>query len=79
MEDLKLALQSQRKSVLDKEIRQLNIKFEAERAYLEGQIRKLSEAADQRQNQLTQAKYEAEALRIENQVNMDASRKLKES
>lgn len=39
----------------------------------------MEEAADQRDDELTKAKYETQALRIENEVNLDANRKLKES
>lgn len=79
MEDLKLAMECQRKSVLDREIHELSLKFENERAYLTGQIKKMHQAHDERENELTQAKYEAESLRIEIEANMDAGRKLKES
>lgn len=41
MEDLKLAMECQRKSVLDREIHELSLKFENERAYLTGQIKKM--------------------------------------
>jgi chromosome segregation ATPase len=57
LEDLKLAMESQRKSMLNREMNELNVKFENERNHMQGQIRKMQEAADTRDEELTQIKF----------------------
>jgi predicted nucleic acid-binding Zn-ribbon protein len=41
LDDLRLMMESQRKSMLDREMRELTIKFQADRGNLENEIRKL--------------------------------------
>lgn len=48
MEDLRLMMESQRKSMLDREIKELTLKFGSERQNLEKEIRKAREALESR-------------------------------
>ena len=52
LEDLRQMMESQRKSVVDREIRELTIKFQTERGGLENEIRKLREALDYKNREL---------------------------
>ena len=53
LQDLKLSLENQRQSMIDREIKELSIKFNSERNHLENQIRKLEELNDQKEKELT--------------------------
>ena len=46
MEDMKTMMENQRKSVIDREIKELTLKFGSERQGLEKEIRKLRELND---------------------------------
>ncbi|CAL8237004.1 unnamed protein product [Arctogadus glacialis] len=48
VEDIRLMMESQRRSMLDRELTELNFKFRAERGELEAQVRSLREALEQR-------------------------------
>jgi hypothetical protein len=52
LDDLRLSMESQRKSVLDREIRELTIKFQGERGILEAEIRKLRDLLESRSKEL---------------------------
>lgn len=48
LEDLRLQMESNRKSMLDREIRELTLKFQSERGMLESEIRKQRENINNR-------------------------------
>lgn len=56
LDDLRLMMESQRKSMLDREMRELTLKFQAERGTLENEIRKLREALEYKQRDLDETK-----------------------
>ena len=48
LEDLRAMMESQRKSMVDREIREMTIRFQNERSSLQNQIRKCRELLDNR-------------------------------
>ncbi len=50
LEELRNMMESQRKSMIDREIREMAIRFQNERAGLESEIRKLREMVSNREN-----------------------------
>lgn len=42
-------MENQRKSTIDREIKELNIKFDAERSHLQNQVRKIEGVLDSRE------------------------------
>ena len=79
LQDLRLAMESQRKSMIDREIREISLKFTSERNHLEGLVRKLQDLNEQKTSEITNLNYQIQALRLENQANREANGRLKET
>lgn len=56
LDDLRLMMESQRKSMLDREMRELTLRFQTERGNLENEIRKLRESLEYKNRELDDAK-----------------------
>jgi transketolase len=55
MEDMRLMMESQRKSMMDREIKELTLRFNTDRQNLEKEIRKLREALEGKDAELQRA------------------------
>jgi hypothetical protein len=67
MEDMRLMMESQRKSMMDREIKELTLKFSTDRQNLEKEIRKLREALDAKDAELQRCQNKIAQLEILNQ------------
>ena len=61
-----MMMESQRKSMIDREIRELEIKFESERRMLENEIRKVREALENKNSECNRFKSDLSRLEIQN-------------
>ena len=59
-----MMMESQRKSMLDREMRELTIKFQAERGNLENEIRKLRESLEYKLREIDEHKQRSQKLEI---------------
>jgi uncharacterized protein YukE len=71
LDDLRAMMESQRKSMIDREIREMSIRFQNERASLESEIRKLREMLNNRDADIENykqrcQKYEIELMELRN-------------
>ena len=66
LEELRNMMESQRKSMIDREIREMAIRFQNERAGLESEIRKLREILNNRENEIQNYKERCQRLEITN-------------
>ena len=57
-------MESQRQSILDREIKELSLKFNTEKVYLETQIRKLQEMNENKEKEITELHYQIQGLKI---------------
>jgi|JI6StandDraft_1071083.scaffolds.fasta_scaffold104559_2 predicted nucleic acid-binding Zn-ribbon protein len=64
LDDLRMMMESQRKSMLDREMRELTIKFQAERGNLENEIRKLRESLEYKLREIDEHKQRSQKLEI---------------
>ena len=64
LDDLRMMMESQRKSMLDREMRELTIKFQAERGNLENEIRKLRESLEYKMREIDEHKQRSQKLEI---------------
>lgn len=66
LEELRNMMESQRKSMIDREIREMAIRHQNERAGLESEIRKLREIVNNRDNEIQNYKERCQRFEIEN-------------
>lgn len=64
LQDLRAMLESQRKSMVDREIRQAAIRFQNERANLENEIRKAREQLENRVREIEDLKQKCQKYQI---------------
>lgn len=57
LQDLRLAMENQRQSMIDREIREISLKFTSERNHLEGLVRKLQDLNEQKTSEITNLNY----------------------
>ena len=65
LDDLRLMMESQRKSMFDREIREITIRFQTERSTLENEIRKLREALEYKNRELEEGRGKLQRLEIQ--------------
>ena len=78
LEDLKMMMESQRKSMIDREIRELQIKFDSERTMLENEIRKTREILENKNQEFNRLKSDLSRLEIQNAELREDQNKLHE-
>jgi chromosome segregation ATPase len=64
LEDLRAMMESQRKSMIDREIREMTIRFQNERSSLENEIRKCRELLDNRAREVEELRQRAQKQEI---------------
>ena len=64
LDDLRMMMESQRKSVVDREMRELTIRFQTERGTLENEIRKLREALDYKNREVDEYREKCQKFEI---------------